>query len=200
MAPAAPTSRSVLWGHHAPILDQGQLGSCTGNALSQALNTDYLAAGRAPIGGAYLGEADAVKLYSRATTLDSDPANYPPTDTGASGLTVAKAGVQLGYLKSYQHCFGFDHFAAALQLSPLIVGTDWLSNMFNPNSKGHVSVTGSVEGGHEYLALGIDYAHKTLTFLNSWGASWGVGGRFTMSFAGFTKLLNAQGDATVPVV
>lgn len=34
----ATTQRSVLWGHHAPVLDQGELGSCTGNAFEMLLS------------------------------------------------------------------------------------------------------------------------------------------------------------------
>lgn len=196
MAIRAAGQRSVLWGHHAPVFDQGDLGSCTGNALAQLINTDPFAAAR-PNG--FLTEADAVKLYSLATTLDSDPGIYPPTDTGSSGLAVAKAGVQLGYFQTYAHAFSFTHFTAALQTQPVIVGTSWYENMFHPDRNGLIRVGGTLAGGHEYLALGVDYEHSTLTFLNSWGSSWGQSGRFTMTFGDFSLLLSQQGDATAPV-
>ncbi len=197
-AARASTQRSVLWGHHAPVLDQGDLGSCTGNATAQLINTDYFAGAR-PDG--YLDEDDAVRIYSLATHLDRIGHNtYPPTDAGSSGLGVAKAGVQLGYFAGYKHAFGFDHFAAALQLQPLIVGTAWTEGMFNPSSIGYVRPIGAEAGGHEYLALGISYETKTLTFLNSWGDGWGEGGRFHMHFSDFQTLLAQQGDATVPTL
>lgn len=197
-APRAAVRRSVLWGHHAPVLDQGSIGSCTGNAAAQLINTDYFTAAR-PNG--YLDEADAVRIYSLATHLDRIGHNtYPPTDEGSSGLGAAKAGVKLGYFAGYKHAFGFDHFAAALQLQPLIVGTVWTEGMFNPSSIGYVRPTGNEAGGHEYLALGISYETKTLTFLNSWGESWGEGGRFHMHFSDFQSLLAAQGDATAPTL
>ncbi|EUA18500.1 hypothetical protein [Mycobacterium xenopi] len=195
-APTAPKQVSVLWGHHGPILDQGQIGSCTGNALADCINTDYFAACR-PNG--YLTENDALELYKLATRLDNVPGTYPPDDTGSSGLAVCKAGKQLGYLSSYRHAFGFDHFCAALQIQPVIVGTDWTADMFDPDSKGFVKPTGQVEGGHEYLALGIDYTAEVLTFLNSWSDGWGDKGRFYMTFADFEKLLAAQGDVCAPV-
>lgn len=196
-ARTATTPRSVLWGHHAPILDQGDLGSCTGNALAQLINADPFAASR-PNG--YLTEDDAVKLYELATTLDNVSGTYPPQDTGSTGLAVAKAGVRLGYFASYAHAFGFDHFAAALQLQPVIVGTAWTADMFTPDELGTVRPTGDVAGGHEYLALGIDYASGMLTFLNSWGDQWGVGGRFYMRFNDFAALLAQQGDVTAPAL
>jgi len=192
----AVVQRSVLWGHHGPVLDQGDIGACTGNALADCINTDPFAAAR-PNG--YLTETDALKLYELATTLDNVSGQYPPDDTGSSGLAVCKAGVQLGYLAGYRHALGFDAFAAALQLQPVIVGTNWTEAMFTPDSDGTVHPTGQVEGGHEYLALGIDYNAQRLTFLNSWGESWGDHGRFYMSFGDFADLLAAQGDATVPV-
>ena len=195
-AKTATAQRSVLWGHHAPVLDQGHFGSCTGNATAQLVNTDFFATCR-PAG--YLTEADAVKLYSLATKLDDIPNNtYPPLDEGSSGLGAAKAGVKLGYFSGYTHAFGFDQFAAALQLQPLIVGTDWYNDMFKPSVTGLVKPTGALAGGHEYLCLGISWETQTLTFLNSWGSGWGLGGRFVMKFADFKKLLAANGDATAP--
>jgi hypothetical protein len=194
----ASAPRSVLWGHHAPVLDQGQLGSCTGNATAQLINTDYFANSRPP--GHYLGEADAVQIYELATHVDGIPNNtYPPTDGGSSGLGAAKAGVKLKYFTGYKHAFGFDHFAAAVQLQPVIVGTSWYDGMFNPSSIGFVRPLGGVAGGHEYLCLGISYETKTLTFLNSWGSGWGVSGRFLMHFDDFQQLLSDQGDVTAPV-
>lgn len=196
-ASKAGTPRSVLWGHHAPVLDQGELGSCTGNATAQLINTDYFAASRKK---GYLSEADAVRIYELATHLDGIPDNtYPPTDDGSSGLGAAKAGKSLGYFTGYKHAFGFDHFAAAIQLQPVIVGTSWYEGMFTPDKSGTVKISGDVAGGHEYLCLGIDYTTSTLTFLNSWGSGWALGGRFHMSFSTFTRLLADQGDATAPV-
>lgn len=193
----AVTPRSVLWGHHAPVLDQGDRGSCTGNATAQLINTDFFAKSRNH--GQYLIESDALKIYELGTKLDDIPGAYPPDDTGSSGLGVAKAGVKLGYFSGYKHAFGFAHFAAAVQLQPVIVGTNWYESMFKPNKSGTVKISGAVAGGHEYLCLGISYESKTLTFLNSWSNSWGVNGRFHMSFAAFTQLLNEQGDVTAPV-
>ena len=195
-APVAPVSRSVLWGHHAPVLDQGQVGSCTGNATAQLINTDAFAPSR-PSG--YLTERDALRLYSLATSLDDAPGTYPPTDTGSSGLAVAQAGQRLGYFSSYNHAFGFDHFCAALQLQPLILGTNWYESMMNPNKSGMVTINGQVAGGHEYLALGVDYAKSQITCLNSWGSGWGLNGRFLLSFATMRRLLAEQGDVVAPV-
>ena len=195
-AAQAPVKRSVLWGHHADVIDQGQLGCCTGASTAQLINTDPFAHCR-PKG--FLTQADAVSIYSLATHLDGIPGNtYPPTDGGSSGLGAAKAGVKLGYFAGYKHAFGFDAFAAALQLQPLIVGTNWYSDMFKLDAQGYAWPHGTIAGGHEYLALGIQYETQTITFLNSWGPAWGRTGRFFMTFKAFASLLADQGDATAP--
>lgn len=165
--------------------------------MAQCLNTDAFATSRP---ASYLNEDDALKLYHEATVLDGFPGTYPPDDPGSSGVAVAKAAKKIGYLTAYKHAFGFAHFCGALQLQPVIVGTNWTNGMFKPNKAGFVKPTGSIAGGHEYLALGIDYATQTLTFLNSWSDTWGpLGGRFLMSFADFGKLLANQGDVTAPI-
>jgi hypothetical protein len=199
--PAQLVPKTVLWAHHAPVLDQGNLGSCTGNALAQCLNTDYFAPSLRKVNkGQPLLEHDAVKLYSLGTRLDGIPGNtYPPTDGGGSGLGVCKAGTKLGFLRSYRHAFSFTAFLAALQTQPLIVGTAFYKGMEDPARDGLVKPTGELAGGHEYCVLGGDYGTQRLTFLNSWSAEWGVNGRFLMDFADFESLLADQGDATIPV-
>jgi hypothetical protein len=193
----AARPRTVLWDHHAPVLDQGDLGSCTGNALAQCLNTTKFAASRPK--RRYLDESYARLLYAKATVLDDFPGQWPTNDTGSSGLAVAKAGVALGYLSAYQHAFGFVHFAEAIQLQPVIIGSNWYDAMFEPDTRGFVKPVGEIAGGHEYLALGINYAGQYVTCLNSWSDQWGSRGRFRLTFADFSTLLQQDGDVTVPI-
>jgi len=195
-APLAPALKTVMHTHYGPVLDQGNLGSCTGNALSQALNTKPLHARR----GKYLTEADAVRLYSAATRLDEFDGEYPPTDTGSSGLAVCKAALAEGLIRSYSHAFGLDQCLAALVLQPVIVGTEWTDAMFEPDSKGFVHPTGNVAGGHEYCLLGLNVRDEYVTAINNWSVTWGLRGRFRIRFADLGTLLQAQGDVTVPTV
>lgn len=193
-AARAATEQSVLHGHSAPVLDQGDTNSCTGHALAQCLNTDFFASARQN----FLGSRNAFDFYSLATRLDPWPGSYPPEDTGSSGLAVAKAGVRRGYLRSYAHAFGFRGFCRVLQTQPVLIGTSWYSGMNTPDRNGFVVPVGEYEGGHAYLGLGIDYSRKVLTFLNSWGAGWGKSGRFYMTFDVFRGLLEDRGDVVVP--
>lgn len=182
---------SRRWRKYGQILDQGDLGSCTGNAGIAALN-------HVPfhVTGTKCGtELDAIDLYSAATVVDAYSGSYPPDDTGSSGLAVAKVLKSQGRINGYTHAFGFDHFLAALMLGPVMVGTSWYDDMFYPTLSGYVMPTGPYAGGHEYLATGVDTYNKVIRFQNSWGYYWGVGGKFYMSYSDFTSLLADEGDA-----
>lgn len=190
--------RTVLHAHNAPVLDQGKIGSCTGHTMAQALNTEYFNAARKT--GVFLNDSEAVALYSAASFLDDIPGGYLPDDTGSSGLAVAKAAKERGYIAAYHHAFGFDQMIQALMVSPLLIGTNWYNSFFNPDANGFVTFDGgSPLGGHEYLCLGVDMENQYLTFLNSWGSSWGIGGRFKISFPDFKRLLSEDGDVVAPV-
>jgi C1A family cysteine protease len=193
--PAAQSSQVVTkrHHHHGPVLDQGDLGSCTGNAVLQALMTspDWSKARS-------FTEQDALDVYSLATTLDDVQGSYPPDDTGSTGLAVCKAAQQKGYITSYSHAFGLDQTLAALVLTPVIVGVNWYEGFDNPDVHGFVSISGSVRGGHEFALVGLNADERVVIALNSWGHSWGRNGFFVFSFDDLGRLLSADGDATVP--
>jgi hypothetical protein len=204
--------KSVEWVRRVPIFDQGQLGSCTGNAAGGWLGTDnsvrqglteasiiMSAASKVSVP---VDEALAVEIYHEATVLDPYQGTYPPDDTGSDGLSVAKVLKSMGVVDVYQHAFSLSALQSALQTSPAMLGTEWLQNMFNPDKNGVVTLGGSVAGGHEYLCVGFDAGDlgwpAPFKFANSWGPGWGMGGYFFMSADTVTKLLKAQGDVTVP--
>jgi len=194
-AERATAVHSVVHLHRGPALNQGNLGSCTGNAAAQCLNTKPLATST----GKLFVETDAVKIYSVATTLDSYSGQYPPTDTGSSGLAACKAAQKLGYITSYNHAFGLQHTLEALTLHPVIIGINWYEGMFTPDRAGYVLPTGALAGGHEVLLYGLNTTAKAVTALNSWGPSWGNQGRFNIHYADLNKLLNEGGDCSVPL-
>ena len=181
---------------HIPILDQGQLGSCTGNAGIGALGTDPLFR-TLPTNTTYtLNENGAVQLYSSAEVIDgSGP--YPPNDNGSSGLSIAKALVNAQIISGYQHTFTLNDALLALGTNPILVGINWYENMFTPDKDGRVHPTGALAGGHEIVARQIDVANKRVWFDNSWGTTWGVQGKFYLTFDDFGTLLSQQGDVVV---
>src|SRR5271170_6286265 len=59
---------SVTWPRNAPVLNQGQVGACVGNAMAQLLNCVMFAPCRQAVKHteAWLNEQDALGLYSLA--------------------------------------------------------------------------------------------------------------------------------------
>lgn len=209
--------RSVSWTRRISILDQGSLGSCTGNAGTGILGTD--SAGRtAPtkvtitpagaaashgvfVAGTYdLDEAFAVWLYKLATILDNVSGTYPPDDTGSTGLGVAKALKALGLSGSYTHAFSLAALNSALQSGPVMIGIPWLKSMFDTKSDGQIIVTpkSGLAGGHELELTRFDAAAGEYWVPNSWSESWGQDGWAYFTAADLSLLLSQDGDVTVP--
>jgi hypothetical protein len=191
-AARAPKVVSVAHTRHCPPFDQGETGSCTGNAEAGVLMTDPTF-----VTGRSLTEADAVVLYEKATHLDRITGSYPPDDTGSSGLAVMKAAKALGYITGYRHAFGLQHALEALVLAPVITGVSWYEGFDSPNSDGTVKISGSVRGGHEFEVVAIDADAHTVRACNSWGTGWGDHGYFQFSWDTWDQLLEERGDVTV---
>lgn len=187
----------VLWHRFGLPLNQGQLGSCTGNALTGVLNTspEHVA------GQKLFTEHTAVSLYELATTLDNIPGQYPPTDTGSSGLAICKAAKQRGLIAGYKHAFTLADALDALQHGPVITGVNWYTSFDTPDPTGIVEITpgATVRGGHEFEVLGYDPVTDLVTAENSWGPTWGQRGRFRFTSKTWGRLLSEQGDVTIPV-
>lgn len=195
-AQADGTKATARWERVIPVFEQGDLGSCTGNAAVGLLGTQpFYDTIKSRLDS--LDEDFAVKVYEEATHLDDFPGEYQPTDTGSTGLAAAKALKALGLISGYTHILSIDAAYTAIQQGPFIVGTNWLSGMDEPDEDGVVKVNGYVRGGHEYLIIGFDNQKSRWEAVNSWGPSWGKGGHFFMTDAGFQSLLEDEGDATV---
>lgn len=191
----ASALRTVVHKRRCAPFDQGELGSCTGNAMAGLLMTDpFWRSGR------HFTEKTAVKFYEYATRHDNIAGVYPPDDTGSSGLAVAKAARADGYITAFRHAFGLNHALAALVIAPVIIGVNWYSGFDTPDASGHVRIAGDVRGGHEFEIVGLDVDAHTVRACNSWGSSWGVGGYFTFSWDDFDRLLQEQGDVTTITV
>lgn len=197
--PRAVEIKNVSWSRRAPIFDQGSLGSCTGNAAAGWIATDNaVRQGLSDVNGASVDEAMAVDIYSRATHIDPYDESYPPTDTGSDGLSVTKVLQERGLIDSYTHGFAFEDVLAALQATPVLIGSLWYEQMFYPDDANFVRIGGQEVGGHEYLAVALDVDTEAIRFANSWGTSFGISGYFWMRYETLQTLLTRGGDATVP--
>lgn len=186
-----------------PVLDQGQIGACTGFAGAGLMGYGRyfselpLAKQNALLNS---GNATGLTFYHTATTLDNISGTYPPNDTGSDGPSSAKGMTQLGYANGYKHSFTYASFLTALNTGPVMVGTTWYNSMFDTSGADgtvNIDTRSGVAGGHEYVADGYD--SNWVYFLNSWGTSFGNKGHFRIAASQFSALLADQGDVTVPV-
>lgn len=196
--------RTKVWRRHPPPFDQGQLGSCTANAVLGC-------AGSVPTWerGRPYSQRVAVRMYRRATALDPFDGAWPPYDTGSDGLSACKAAVEAGYATRYLWGFGvMDLCLIVSNIGPCAVGAAWYEGMDEPDpSSGLVRARGRVRGGHEWQVIGY-HADESLgapradvfEAQNSWGKRWGVrgtgglGGRFFITAVEMAALLHDGGD------
>ena len=201
------TPKSVKWTRHIPPFNQGNLGTCVPNTGWGILGTD-------PYWGTLPGDVKRVlqnaadiqqnlvlPLYRECTANDPFQGQYEPDDTGSDGLTLAKMLHKRGLISGYQHATSLAACHTAIQAGPFAVGIPWYNGMFYPDSRGVVSISGAMVGGHEIECDEYNLENDLWWFTNSWSSAWGVNGRFAMSSATFQQLLANQGDATffVPI-
>lgn len=214
-----PTTQLVWTFHerHVPIFDQGDLGSCEGNATLGIQATGpywdalQMIEQQTGLGGRYSWDEDGARqMYSDITADDDIDGQWPPADTGSDGLSAAKECVKRGLIPGYQHTFSAKDALAALQHFPLLMGTAWTDAMFDPDGYGRIEPHGQVAGGHawildEYVPAGAPaktgaILSKTEAFTGgttSWGTGFGAQGRFYLSVKNLTTLLNDDGDVIV---
>ena len=197
-----------------PVYNQGNLGSCTGNSIAGAIQFERMKQDLTPnfvpsrlfiyynervIEGTVSSDngaaiRDGIKTVA---TLGACPepqwpyviskfAVKPPAKAYKSALTdravqyqrVSRSLDQMkGCLASgYPFVFGFsvyDSFESAAVAKTGVVP------MPKPSEK--------LRGGHAVLAVGYDDSSGRFTVRNSWGASWGMAGYFTMPYEYLTN-------------
>lgn len=163
---------------------------CTGCAKAMEFNT----VGNR-VAGVVLNMDNAHEFYHLSTTLDPFDGEWPPEDTGSSGIAAAKAAKQLGYGGEYRHVFnGADGVVQLIQMNRTVnVGTWWYENMFEPTTKGVIMPTGKMVGGHQYLARGYD-AKLDMVIIRCW---WGSYRDVRISREHLHELVMDGGDAHI---
>jgi hypothetical protein len=149
----------------------------------------------------YMDNNDGIEFYSAATRRDPFDWTYLPDDFGSSALGLMKYWKELGIIRGYRWAFNFDQFLSALMKQPVLVGTDWYSDMTNPmlakRGRWLAIPRGIPQGGHEYLANGILWKEKLIRCEQSWGENID-GATFYVAFEHMEWLLSRGGDVAIP--
>ena len=180
--PAVPLPTYKYWKPGA-VLDQGQFPYC--------------------VAYAWTGWELATPIRDALTAVDAPPTLYAECKAidglgGGDGTTV-RAGAQImqseGRFANYVWAQNADELKAwLLTKGPVVVGTEWTSSMFHPDSiSGFVSAKGPVEGGHAYLITGYNSVEQKYRCRNSWGANWGQHGNFWITEQDLHILVFDQG-------
>lgn len=195
-----------------PVVDQGQLGSCTANAIAGALGFDQIAQGLpvVPLSRLfiYYGERvmehtvrqdagamirDGIKVVAKSgapaeSTWPYDISRFTRRPSARAYLE-AKAHRAVEYASPAQT---FDAMRGTLASGrPIVIGF----TVYESFESASVAATGLVPmpgwreqvlGGHAVLIVGYDDMAGRWIVRNSWGTGWGDGGYFHMPYAYFT--------------
>jgi C1A family cysteine protease len=194
------------------VYDQGQLGSCTANAIAAAFEFDQLAQRQADfmpsrlfiyyneraIEGTVDSDSgamirDGIKSVAKVgvcneTTWPYDTSQFTakPPRTAYTEAKTHQATVYrrvLGNLHQMQGCLASGY--------PFVFGF----SVYESFESQEVAATGQVPlpprsekmiGGHAVLAAGYDDSIQSFIVRNSWGKSWGIKGYCTMPYAYLT--------------
>lgn len=183
------TLRSYTWRN--PIrLDQGDRGTCVGNAFAHEAAAN-------PVAVPNIDESVALRLYDYAQLNDQWPET--PPEEGTSVLAGAKAAKRYDYITEYRWATSFDDLCLSVgNLGPVVLGLDWYADMMDTDKLGYVHVSGGVVGGHAILCNRISLSSQFFGLSNSWGPNWGahdawgLGGTCRVSFADMKKIVKQQ--------
>jgi C1A family cysteine protease len=202
-----------LRSHCPPVYDQGQLGSCTGNAIAGAVQFDrekqklkpdfvpsrlFIYYGERVIEGTVNSDAgaqirDGIKVVAKQgvppeTDWPYDIAKFadkPPPKAFADALK----DLAVSYSRVSQTLSQMKGCLASG--FPFVFGF----TVYDSFESQDVAKTGvvpmpasgeSVLGGHAVLAVGYDDGQQRFIVRNSWGTGWGMHGYFTMPYAYLT--------------
>lgn len=139
---------------------------------------------------------DTTEFYNKCQVWDEIPGTKYEGTTIRAGAKILQ---KLGVIGEYRWAKSIDDVVAVVtHIGPMVVGTQWYTNMSNPTSHRYVMrPTGKSIGGHAYLINGIDNTKELFRVKNSWGQSWADRGHAYISFSNFEKLLSGHSEACV---
>lgn len=196
-----------------PVYDQGQLGSCTANAILGMDEFVQMKEGMAPYNSSRLflyyceramegtvGQDSGAKIrdgMACLATVGAPPETVWPYDISKFADTPPQAAYQqasqhksISYWRVPQTLQ--DMTGCLLSGYPFVFGF----TVYDSFESSEVAKTGvvpmpgsneSVLGGHAVMCVGFDMPSQRFIVRNSWGTGWGMNGYFTMPFSYMTS-------------
>lgn len=193
LIPTSPERREVHWHLTGDFpLDQGVEGACTAFGTSAELSALPIAI---PTGNTF-----AFNLYEHIRAEDRAMGYVFPS--GATMLAAMRAAKRHGHIQGYRWAQTVDDIRDAVQThGSVVMGTWWYSGMDSWDDHGLIRVTGERRGGHCWTIVGYHPHHpvhgEVFEGINSWGADWGVRGRFHLTAADLEMLFTDDGEAAI---
>ncbi len=133
-------------------------------------------------------------LYLAAQQIDGIPGRHDGTTIRA----VMKCLKRLGYVSAYHWATTLTQMVqTVLQLGPMVIGTDWYEDMYEPTKTGLLNLTGDYVGGHATLVVAVDVTRQLFKIKNQWGRDWGIDGHAYLRFNDMERLLRQDGEAAI---
>jgi C1A family cysteine protease len=199
-----------------PVYDQGNLGSCTANAigaayeyLSMKQGDDFMPSrlfiyyNERVIEGSVESDSgamirDGVKSVAKQGVADEKTWPYLISKFDRKPPPTAYTEAKAEKLTLYQRVFGIEPRNINELRSVLAGGLPVVFgfSVYESFETATVAKTGKVPmpkagekmlGGHAVLAVGYNHPAKRIICRNSWGAGWGLAGYFTLPYAYLTR-------------
>jgi C1A family cysteine protease len=206
---AALPAKTDLRRRCPPVYDQGNLGSCTANAIAAAVEFDRMKQGLSDFVPSrlfiYYNERkiegtvaidsgamirDGIKSVASDGACPEPEWPYVIASFAKRPPTKCYRDARLDRAVSYQKILkDLNQMKGCLASGfPFIFGFTVYESFETPAvaKTGHVPMPGWMEravGGHAVLAVGYDEVRKWFLVRNSWGTRWGMKGYFTMPYA-----------------
>ena len=198
-----------------PVYDQGDLGSCTANAIGAAIQFEQMKQKKKSFVPSRLFIYYNERVMERTVNSDNGaqirngiksvnkqgvcPEKMWAYDDGKKKF-IQKPGAECyktaldNQVVSYQRVT-----QTLLQLKscladgyPFVFGFTVYDNMYSDevSKTGHVTLPGpkdAAEGGHAVMAVGYDEKNQWFIIRNSWGKDWAMKGYFTLPYAYVTE-------------
>ena len=204
-SPIRPVNSVDLRQYCTAVEDQGQLGSCTGNAIAGAIELLDKRAGKVTDvsrlfiyynerllegtvrtdSGAYI--RDGLKVVNQQGAPLESLWTYDIRKFATQPSAAAYADAQRRRVSKYERCSDFNAVIAALTAgNPVVVGFLVYSSFYYIGANGLMPYPNvnreRLLGGHAVCLVGYDKTRNIFIARNSWSAYWGDRGYFYMPF------------------